>query len=330
MLSDSSSLETYVILRRGGWRTPEDLQAAAARSGDVGDNEMSDDIRWLRSYVIAESDGGARNRLRLPGLEPGEDPRACRRARVFRLAPRSSASPTPSSCGRIHSPQRSRNEGAAAWRPRPPLVLWGGAVRPPGGGERRRPVDAHSATRLRRHDERSTPCGCPTDLPTAFLAGYAGLLLGTIAVAGGPAFAAGLINGHKLKPGTVTSAKLAKNAVTAAKIKPGAVTAPAIARGAVDASKIKDLSIGLADLSVAARASLVGGPVGAASVTSATIVGGAVATAAATGAVSTAAVAGRRSPPRRWRRFDHGLEARRGCRQRLDDSSTRGAGAGQC
>jgi thiamine biosynthesis protein ThiC len=51
-------VKTYVILRRGGWRTPEDLQAAAAKSTDVGDNEMSDDIRWIRSYVLAESEGG--------------------------------------------------------------------------------------------------------------------------------------------------------------------------------------------------------------------------------------------------------------------------------
>lgn len=51
-------MKTYVILRRGGWRSPEELQEAAARSSNVGDNEMSDDIRWIRSYVMAESDGG--------------------------------------------------------------------------------------------------------------------------------------------------------------------------------------------------------------------------------------------------------------------------------
>ena len=51
-------MKTYVILRRGGWRSAEDLQVAAARSADVGDNEMSDDIRWIRSYVLAENDGG--------------------------------------------------------------------------------------------------------------------------------------------------------------------------------------------------------------------------------------------------------------------------------
>jgi hypothetical protein len=51
-------LKTYVIRRRHGWKTPEELQAAAARSKDIGDNEMSADIRWIRSYVVAEDDGG--------------------------------------------------------------------------------------------------------------------------------------------------------------------------------------------------------------------------------------------------------------------------------
>ena len=50
-------MNTYVILRRNGWRTGADLQAAAARSAAVGDGEMSDDIRWIRSYVMQEPDG---------------------------------------------------------------------------------------------------------------------------------------------------------------------------------------------------------------------------------------------------------------------------------
>ncbi|MDX6631696.1 MAG: hypothetical protein QOH00_3942 [Gaiellales bacterium] len=49
-------METYVILRRGGWRTADELQAAAARSTAEG-GHMPDDIRWIRSYVLAESDG---------------------------------------------------------------------------------------------------------------------------------------------------------------------------------------------------------------------------------------------------------------------------------
>jgi sporulation protein YlmC with PRC-barrel domain len=50
-------MDTYVILRRGGWRTPEDLQAAAERSKQVGEEEMSEDIRWIRSYVLGEDAG---------------------------------------------------------------------------------------------------------------------------------------------------------------------------------------------------------------------------------------------------------------------------------
>jgi hypothetical protein len=50
-------MHTYVILRRNGWRSPGDLQEAAARSTQVGDEEMSSDIRWIRSYVLAEGEG---------------------------------------------------------------------------------------------------------------------------------------------------------------------------------------------------------------------------------------------------------------------------------
>jgi thiamine biosynthesis protein ThiC len=50
-------MNTYVILRRGGWRSPEELQEAAKRSSAVGDEEMSDDIRWIRSYVLEEGGG---------------------------------------------------------------------------------------------------------------------------------------------------------------------------------------------------------------------------------------------------------------------------------
>ena len=50
-------MNTYVILRRNGWRTGADLEAAAARSTAVGNDEMPDDIRWIRSYVLDEGDG---------------------------------------------------------------------------------------------------------------------------------------------------------------------------------------------------------------------------------------------------------------------------------
>jgi hypothetical protein len=50
-------MDTYVILRRSGWRSPEELEEAAGRSKQVGDEEMPDDIRWIRSYVLQEGGG---------------------------------------------------------------------------------------------------------------------------------------------------------------------------------------------------------------------------------------------------------------------------------
>ena len=50
-------MDTYVILRRNAWSDGPALEEAAAKSTQVGDEEMSDDIRWIRSYVIAEEDG---------------------------------------------------------------------------------------------------------------------------------------------------------------------------------------------------------------------------------------------------------------------------------
>ena len=50
-------MNLYAILRRNGWRSPEELQEAAERSTRVGDEDMPDEVRWIRSYVLEESDG---------------------------------------------------------------------------------------------------------------------------------------------------------------------------------------------------------------------------------------------------------------------------------
>ena len=50
-------MQLYVILRRSGWSSPADLQEAAGRSTRVGDEDMPDDIRWIRSYVLDEGAG---------------------------------------------------------------------------------------------------------------------------------------------------------------------------------------------------------------------------------------------------------------------------------
>ncbi len=50
-------MQTYVILRRGAWESAPEQDKAAAKSTQVGDEEMSDQVRWIRSYVISEEDG---------------------------------------------------------------------------------------------------------------------------------------------------------------------------------------------------------------------------------------------------------------------------------
>jgi Protein of unknown function (DUF4242) len=49
-------MQTYVIVRRNGWRTAADLEAAAERSTRTGE-EMPDQVRWIRSYVLDEGGG---------------------------------------------------------------------------------------------------------------------------------------------------------------------------------------------------------------------------------------------------------------------------------
>ncbi len=50
-------MELYAILRRRGWSSGAELQEAAARSTKVGNEDMPDDVRWIRSYVLAEGEG---------------------------------------------------------------------------------------------------------------------------------------------------------------------------------------------------------------------------------------------------------------------------------
>ena len=50
-------MDLYVILRRSGWQSPAELQDAAERSTRVGNDEMADEVRWIRSYVLNEDEG---------------------------------------------------------------------------------------------------------------------------------------------------------------------------------------------------------------------------------------------------------------------------------
>src|SRR5829696_7053714 len=51
-----SDMKLYTIRRRDFWGTPEELQASAQKSAEVGE-EMTDDIRWIRTYVVQEPSG---------------------------------------------------------------------------------------------------------------------------------------------------------------------------------------------------------------------------------------------------------------------------------
>jgi hypothetical protein len=50
-------MNLYAILRRSGWKSPGDLQEAAGRSSQVGDEQMPEEVRWIRSYVLDEGAG---------------------------------------------------------------------------------------------------------------------------------------------------------------------------------------------------------------------------------------------------------------------------------
>ena len=50
-------MRTFVILRRGAWEDASELEDAAAESTRVADEDMPDQVKWIRSYVIEEEDG---------------------------------------------------------------------------------------------------------------------------------------------------------------------------------------------------------------------------------------------------------------------------------
>lgn len=50
-------MKMYAIRRRNAWGSAEELEGVGARSKEVADGEFPDDIRWIRTYVIAEADG---------------------------------------------------------------------------------------------------------------------------------------------------------------------------------------------------------------------------------------------------------------------------------
>jgi len=51
------NMQLYVIRRPSAWASMAELQAAGAKSARIGNEEMPDKVRWIRSYVVNEPDG---------------------------------------------------------------------------------------------------------------------------------------------------------------------------------------------------------------------------------------------------------------------------------
>ncbi len=67
-------MDLYVIRRRSNWADADELETAAAKSTAEGE-KMSDEVRWIRSYVVQEDDG----RLGTVCIYEGVSPEAIRR-----------------------------------------------------------------------------------------------------------------------------------------------------------------------------------------------------------------------------------------------------------
>lgn len=50
-------MQLYVIRRTSAFASMQELQQVAPESKRIGDEDMADRVRWIRSYVVEEPDG---------------------------------------------------------------------------------------------------------------------------------------------------------------------------------------------------------------------------------------------------------------------------------
>ena len=50
-------MNTFTIRRRSAWGSAQELEQTAELSSRVGNDEMADQVRWIRSDVVTEPDG---------------------------------------------------------------------------------------------------------------------------------------------------------------------------------------------------------------------------------------------------------------------------------
>jgi Protein of unknown function (DUF4242) len=104
-------MDLYVIRRPSAWANLQELEAAGAKSAKIGNEEMSDRVRWIRGYVVKEPDC----RFGSVCIYEARDPESIRaHARLSECpAIRSSRSSRPSSSARTRKTQAKLPESAS-------------------------------------------------------------------------------------------------------------------------------------------------------------------------------------------------------------------------
>ena len=103
-------MNLYVIRRPSAWANLQELEAAGVKSARIGNDEMPNRVRWIRSYVVKEADG----RLGTVCIYLARDPESIARIQDASACPakRSSRSSSPSSFAKTWP-----------WQAQPPDVL---------------------------------------------------------------------------------------------------------------------------------------------------------------------------------------------------------------
>ena len=112
-------MDLYVIRRPSAWASLKEVEAVGAKSAQIGNDEMSDRVRWIRSYVVKEPDGRFGSVCIYQARDPEsirEHARRVERRAVVRDADRASGS---ASGPRGRAARRARVVGTA--RRIPPL-----------------------------------------------------------------------------------------------------------------------------------------------------------------------------------------------------------------
>ena len=107
-------MNTYAIRRKNAWRSPEEVEAVAKRAKEVADDHFQDQVRWIRSYVLAESDGslGSVCIYQASTTRPFAGTPTASGCRPTK----SSRSPTRSSSGPIRCPRQSPHDSRGGGR----------------------------------------------------------------------------------------------------------------------------------------------------------------------------------------------------------------------